>query len=101
MTSANARTTLESIIFHENKHAMSEIKNITDQEFPVLAEVALEENDGDIAKSAQDIRKIDLMLGVMKQKTLLLSGRRTKKGRLRKIPGLDEILENIIERDDL
>lgn len=80
---------------------MSEIKNITDQEFPVLAEVALEENDGDIAKSAQDIRKIDLMLGVMKQKTLLLSGRRTKKGRLRKIPGLDEILENIIERDDL
>ncbi len=80
---------------------MSEIRNITNQEFPVLAEVVLEENDGDITKSAQDIRKIDLMLGVMKQKTLLLSGRRTKKGRLRKIPGLDEILENIIERDDL
>lgn len=80
---------------------MSEIRNITDKEFPVLAEVVLEENDGDITKSAQDIRKIDLMLGVMKQKTLLLSGRRTKKGRLRKIPGLDEILENIIERDDL
>ena len=80
---------------------MSEIRNIKSNEFPVLAEVVLEENDGDIAKSAQDIRKIDLMLGVMKQKTLLLSGRRTKKGRLRKIPGLDEILENIIERDDL
>lgn len=80
---------------------MSEIKNIKDNEFPVLAKVVLEENDGDIAKSAQDIRKIDLMLGVMKQKTLLLSVRRTKKGRLRKIPGLDEILENIIERDDL
>ena len=80
---------------------MSEIKNIKDHEFPILAEVVLEENDGDIAKSAQDIRKIDLMLGVMKQKTLLLSGRRTRKGRLRKIPGLDEILENIIERDDL
>jgi hypothetical protein len=80
---------------------MSEIRNIKGNEFPVLAEVVLEENDGDIAKSAQDIRKIDLMLGVMKQKTLLLSGRRTKKGRLRKIPGLDEILENIIERDDL
>lgn len=80
---------------------MSEIKNIKDNEFPVLAEVVLEENDGDIAKSAKDIRKIDLMLGVMKQKTLLLSGRRTRKGRLRKIPGLDEILENIIERDDL
>ena len=58
---------------------MSEIKNITKQEFPVLAEVVLEENDGDIAKSAKDIRKIDLMLVVMKQKTLLLSGRRTKK----------------------
>ena len=80
---------------------MSEIKNIKDNEFPVLAEVVLEENDGDIAKSAKDIRKIDPMLGVMKQKTLLLSGRRTRKGRLRKIPGLDEILENIIERDDL
>ena len=80
---------------------MSEIKNIKNNEFPILAEVVLEENDGDIAKSAQDIRKIDLMLGVMKQKTLLLSGRRTKKGHLRKIPGLDEILENIIERDDL
>jgi len=80
---------------------MSEIRNIKGNEFPVLAEVVLEENEGDIAKSAQDIRKIDLMLGVMKQKTLLLSGRRTKKGRLRKIPGLDEILENIIERDDL
>ena len=80
---------------------MSEIKNIKNNEFPILAEVVLEENDGDIAKSAQDIRKIDLMLGVMKQKTLLLSGRRTRKGRLRKIPGLDEILENIIERDDL
>lgn len=80
---------------------MSEIRNIKGNEFPVLAEVVLEENDGDIAKSAQDIRKIDLMLGVMKQKTILLSGRRTKKGRLRKIPGLDEILENIIERDDL
>ena len=80
---------------------MSEIRNITSKEFPVLADVVLDENEGDIAKSAQDIRKIDLMLGVMKQKTLLLSGRRTKKGRLRKIPGLDEILENIIERDDL
>ena len=80
---------------------MSEIRNIKGNEFPVLAEVVLEENEGDIAKSAQDIRKIDLMLGVMKQKTILLSGRRTKKGRLRKIPGLDEILENIIERDDL
>ena len=80
---------------------MSEIRNIKGNEFPVLAEVVLEENDGDIAKSAKDIRKIDLMLGVMKQKTLLLSGRRTRKGRLRKIPGLDEILENIIERDDL
>ena len=80
---------------------MSEIRNIKGNEFPVLAEVVLEENEGDIAKSAQDIRKIDLMLGVMKQKTLLLSGRRTRKGRLRKIPGLDEILENIIERDDL
>lgn len=80
---------------------MSEIRNIKGNEFPVLAEVVLEENDGDITKSAKDIRKIDLMLGVMKQKTLLLSGRRTKKGRLRKIPGLDEILENIIERDDL
>lgn len=80
---------------------MSEIKNIKNNEFPILAEVVLEENDGDIAKSAKDIRKIDLMLGVMKQKTLLLSGRRTRKGRLRKIPGLDEILENIIERDDL
>lgn len=80
---------------------MSEIRNIKGNEFPVLAEVVLEENDGDIAKSAHDIRKIDLMLGVMKQKTLLLSGRRTKKGRMRKIPGLDEILENIIERDDL
>ena len=80
---------------------MSEIKNITKQEFPILAEVVLEERDGDIAKSAQDIRKIDLMLGVMKQKTLLLSVRRTKKGRLRKIPGLGEILENILERDNL
>ena len=79
----------------------STTKNITEEEFPILADVVLEENNGDIAKSAQDIRKIDLMLGVMKQKTLLLSGRRTKKGRLRKIPGLDEILENIIERDDL
>ena len=47
---------------------MSEIRNIKGNEFPVLAEVVLEENEGDIAKSAQDIRKIDLMLGVMKQK---------------------------------
>ena len=81
---------------------MSEIKNITKQEFPVLAEVVLEENDGDIAKSAKDIRKIDLMLGVMKSKSLLNNfGKKTRKGFTRKIKGLDTVLENILERDDL
>ena len=81
---------------------MSNLKNITDAEFPILAHVILDERNGDIAKTATDIRKIDLMLGVMKSKSLLNNfGRRTRTGRLRRIKGLDTILENIIEQEDL
>ena len=81
---------------------MSNLKNITDAEFPILAHVILDERNGDITKTATDIRKIDLMLGVMKSKSLLNNfGRRTRTGRLRRIKGLDTILENIIEQEDL
>ena len=81
---------------------MSNLKNITDAEFRILAQVILDERNGDIAKTATDIRKIDLMLGVMKSKSLLNNfGRRTRTGRLRRIKGLDTILENIIEQEDL
>ena len=78
------------------------MKNIKSNEFPILASVVLEENNGDISKSAKDIKKIDLMLGIMKSKSLIVHyGRRTRKGTLRKIRGLDEILANIIEREDI
>lgn len=81
---------------------MEQLKQITKEEFPILASVILEANSGDITKSASDIRKIDLMLTVLKQKSLLNNfGKKTRKGFPRKIKGLDVVLENIIERNDI
>lgn len=77
---------------------MNNLKSIKRQELPILAEAVMDENELDVVKSSRDIHKIDLMLSVMRNKSLLNSyGKFTKKGRLRKIKTLDKVIEKILE----
>ena len=47
---------------------------------PILAEICMEENDGDVVQSFKDIKVIDDLLGIVKAKSLinLSKGRKTK-----------------------
>lgn len=56
------------------------MQNIKSDAMPILAEVCMEENDGDVVQSFKEIKEIDDLLGIVKAKSLLnLSrGRKSK-----------------------
>ena len=55
------------------------MRNIKPDAMRFLAEVSMEENDGDVVQSFKDIKEIDDLLGIVKAKSLInhSKGRRT------------------------
>lgn len=47
------------------------MRNIKPDAMPILAEVSMEENDGDVVQSFKDIKAIDDLLGILRAKSLL------------------------------
>lgn len=56
------------------------MKHIKKDALPILAEVCMEENEGDVVQSFKDIKTIDDLLGIVKAKSLinLSKGRKSK-----------------------
>ena len=56
------------------------MKHIKQDALPILAEVCMEENEGDVVQSFKDIKTIDDLLGIVKAKSLinLSKGRKSK-----------------------
>lgn len=74
------------------------MKHITNEELPILLECFYEENNGDIQKTAHDIKTIDMMLGVIKLKSLINARSRKKETRWSRGRNFTGIMENIILR---
>ena len=55
------------------------MRNIKSDAMPILAEIVMEENEGDVVQSFKDIKVIDDLLGIVKSKSLLnhTKGRRS------------------------
>ena len=75
------------------------LNHIGNNEFPALAGASLEENGGNIQRTAHDLETMDLMLGVIKMKSLINSRDRNAKSRFSRGRGIREIFGNIILRD--
>ena len=54
------------------------MRNIKSDALPILAEVSMEENDGDVVQSFKDIKTIDDLLGIVKAKSLINHSRGRK-----------------------
>ena len=56
------------------------MKHIKKDALPILAEVCMEENEGDVVQSFKDIKTIDDLLGIVKAKSLInhSKGRKSK-----------------------
>ena len=56
------------------------MRHIKQDALPILAEVCMEENDGDVVQSFKDIKLIDDLLGIVKVKSLInfSKGRKSK-----------------------
>ena len=57
------------------------MNHIKSDAMPILAEVCMEQNDGDVVQSFKDINEIDDLLGIVKAKSLInhTKGRRSNK----------------------
>ena len=73
-------------------------KNISNRELPTLLRACYEES-GDMEKAAEDLETIDIMLGVIKMKSLINGRERNAKSRWTRGRNLTAILEHIILRN--
>lgn len=57
------------------------MKHIKSDAMPILAEVCMEQNDGDVVQSFKDIKEIDDLMGIVMAKSLInhTKGRRSNK----------------------
>ena len=57
------------------------MKHIKSDAMPILAEICMEQNDGDVVQSFKDIKEIDDLLGIVKAKSLInhTKGRRSNR----------------------
>ena len=74
------------------------MNNIRHDELLILTEVCFEENGDDFKKTAHDIKTIDLMLGVMKTKSLINRRSRSKQTRWSRGRNFTGVMEAIILR---
>lgn len=56
------------------------MRHIKKDALPILAEVCMEENEGDVVQSFKDVKTIDDLLGILKAKSLInhSKGRKSK-----------------------
>jgi len=57
------------------------IKHIKPDAMPILAEVCMEQNDGDVVQSFKEIKMIDDLIGIVKAKTLINHSKGRKSNR--------------------
>lgn len=69
--------------------------NISDQELPVLLRTCYEENGCDMEMAAKDIECFDVLLGLQKNRMLLVNNR-TPSGRMRKDRNYMQVVEAAI-----
>lgn len=57
------------------------MENIKSDAMPIIAEVCMEVNDGDVVQSLKDIRLIDDLIGIIRAKSLInhSKGRKTNR----------------------
>lgn len=73
--------------------------NIKPRELAILAGVIHKENGGNLEKTEHDLESIDLMLGVMKMKSLINARDRSAKTRFSRGRGLHQVIEQILLRN--
>lgn len=73
-------------------------KHIKDNELPVLLRVCYEKNNRDMEQTAHDLESIDMLLAVMKAKSLIARNDRRKSTRWTRGREFADILGNIISR---
>ena len=57
------------------------MKHIKSDAMPILAEVCMEQNDGDVVQSFKDIKEIDDLMGIVKAKSLINHSKGRKSNR--------------------
>lgn len=72
---------------------------IKDEELLTLTEACFEENGGNLKKTAHDIKTIDLMLDVMKKKSLINRRARTRQTRWSRGRDFVGVMSAIMLRD--
>lgn len=73
-------------------------KHIKEDEVLTLFEAAMDENDGDFAATAHDMKTIDLLLGVQKVKSLIDRRSRKKDTRWSRGRNYQNVIEEILLR---
>ena len=71
-------------------------RNITNTELPALLRANYDLNEGDMEKTAHDLETMDMMLGVLKMKSLVNSRERNAKSRWTRGRNLQAIFERLI-----
>lgn len=66
------------------------MRNIKPDAMPILAEVCMEESDGDVVQSFKEIKLIDDLMGILKLKNLLNHSKGRKSNREKRF---DEIFK--------
>lgn len=74
-------------------------KNIKNRELPSLLRTSYEINNYNIEETAHDLETIDIMLGVMKNKSLINSRSRKKETRWSRGRNFQGVMEAIILRN--
>ena len=57
------------------------MRNIKSDALQILAEVCMEENNGDVVQSCKDIKEIDDLMGIIKAKSLINHSKGRKSNR--------------------
>lgn len=77
---------------------MNLYKNIKNRELPALLRASYELNNGNIEQAAHDIETFDMLLGVMRMKSVINSRSRKKETRWSRGRDFRGIIENIVLR---
>lgn len=75
--------------------------NISNRELPTLLRVCYDASNGNMEQAAHDLETFDMLLGVVRMKSIISSSSRRKETSWSRGRNFQGVLENIILRDDL
>ena len=75
---------------------MSLYPNIRNREFPTLLRVCYEDNGCDMEKAADELEKLNMLLGIMRMKSLIKARDRSAKTRWSRGRNLTAIISNVL-----